>query len=167
MLKEEFNNLSVAKQVEYINNKLPSQTLTSICKELNIARSTISSKLKKSGYKLDLKQNKYILEFQEDKSKVEFNSNKTEYNSNEIEELLEMKDKIKILLNWFENEQVATKQNDFNIQLDKFEGEAVSRTFVLYPNVLDRYLKFCEAHREYRRQDILSKAITEFLDRYK
>lgn len=159
MLKEEFNELPIEKQVEYINSMLPFKTLTKACTEVEVPRSTITGRFKKNGYTLDLTQNKYILDLQEDKSK-------TEYNSNDIKELLEIKDKLKELVEWFDGEQAGTIQKDFNIQLDKFEGEAVNRTFVLYPNVLDRYVSFCEGHRAYRRQDIISKALTEFLDRY-
>lgn len=160
MLKEEFNILEIEKQVEYINSKLPLKTLTKACDELKIARSTITGRFKKSGYTLNLEQNKYILDSHENKTL-------SEDNSSDIEELIEMKDKLKILIKYFDDEQAGAIQNDFNIQLDNFEGEAVSRTFVLYPNVLQKYVKFCEAHRAYRRQDILSKALTEFMNKYK
>lgn len=159
MLKEEFNNLPIAEQVKHINARLPFKTLTKACNEVNIARSTITGRFKKNGYTLDLTQNKYIRDNYGNKIELE-------NNSSSLKELLEMKDKIKALIEWFDGEQAGTIQNEFNIQLDKFEGEAISRTFVLYPNVLKRYLKFCEDHRAYRRQDILSKALTEFMDRY-
>jgi hypothetical protein len=158
MLKDEFNRLVIEEQVEYLNSKLPLKTLTKVCDELKIARSTITGRFKKRGYTLDLTQNKYIL----DKTTKEIKVN----DDNDIKELLEMKDKLKLLIEWFDGEQAGTLQKDFNIDLDKFDGEAISRTFVVYPNVLDRYVKFCEAHRAYRRQDIISKAITEFLDKY-
>jgi hypothetical protein len=159
MLKEEFNKLEIEKQVEYLNSRLLVKTLTKACDEIKIARSTITGRFKKDGYTLDLTQNKYILDFQENKTL-------SEDNSSDIKELLEMKDKLKILIEWFDDEQAGAIQNDFNIKLDNFKGEPVSRTFVLYPNVLQNYIKFCVAHRAYRRQDILSKALTEFMDRY-
>jgi hypothetical protein len=147
MIKDEFNRLSLEKQVEYINSMLHLKTLTKACDELKIARSTINGRFKKGGYTLDLTQNKYIL----DKTTKEIKVN----DDNDIKELLEMKDKLKLLIEWFDGEQAGTLQKDFNIDLDKFEGEAINRTFVVYPNVLDRYVKFCESHRAYRRQDII------------
>jgi hypothetical protein len=174
MLKEEFNKLDIKKQVEYINSKLPLKTLTKACDELEIARSTITGRFKKRGYTLNIEQNKYML----DKSTGEYNYNdikqvinikeiiEKENKDNDIKELLEMKDKIKVLIKWFDEEQARTIQKDFNIQMDKFEGEPISRTFVLYPNVLERYVKFCESYRAYRRQDIFSKAIVDFLDEH-
>ena len=158
MLKDEFNELSLKKQVEYINSMLPLKTLTKACNELKTARSTITSRFKKGGYTLNITQNKYILEKSISKN--------TEKSENDIKEILEMKDKLKILIQWFDDEQTGTIQKDFNIELEKFEGEPISRTFVLYPNVLQRYVDFCESHRAYRRQDIFSKALVEFLDRY-
>lgn len=158
MLKDEFNRLVIEKQVEYLNSILPLKTLTKACDELKIARSTITGRFKKSGYTLNLEQNKYILEKSISKN--------TEKSENDIKELLEMKDKLKTLIQWFDDEQAGTIQKEFNIELEKFEGEPISRTFVLYPNVLERYVKFCESHRAYRRQDIFSKSLSEFLDRY-
>lgn len=127
-----------------------------------------SSRFKKGGYMLNITKNKYILKksTKEDADmKKVININEL-FENNDIKELLEMKDKIKALIEWFDSEQAGTIQKDFNIELDKFEGEVVNRTFVLYRNILDRYVKFCESHRAYRRQDIFSKALIEFLDRY-
>ena len=61
MDKEKFNKLEVLEQIEYINNKLQnSSTLTSICKELNIGRSTIRDRFKKFDYSYSKELNKYI-----------------------------------------------------------------------------------------------------------
>lgn len=38
MLKDEFNKMSLKKQVEYINSMLPIKTLTKACGELKTAR---------------------------------------------------------------------------------------------------------------------------------
>ena len=58
MNKEEFNKLEVMDQIEYINQKLKETSLTKICDEVGIARSTIRGRFKKLGY--ELVDNQYI-----------------------------------------------------------------------------------------------------------
>ena len=61
MNKDEFNSLEVMDQVEYINNLLENKkTLTSISKDLNIGRSTISDRFKKIGYRYNKQLNQYL-----------------------------------------------------------------------------------------------------------
>ena len=59
MMKEEFNKLEVKNQVEYINKKLESKTLTEVCKEIKISRSTVRDRFLKQGYIFDKNNNKY------------------------------------------------------------------------------------------------------------
>lgn len=169
MVKEDFNKLSLKEQVEYVNTQLPSKTLTKVCGDLNIARSTLASKFKKNGYQLNSNQDKYVFVLGDNENTIEHKPievKKKTKDEEDIKDLLAIKDKIKSLIEWHENEQKRSKRQQFDVELDKFNGEAVSRTFVLYENILDKYVKFCEAHRAYRRQDILSQALSEFLEKY-
>lgn len=170
MVKDEFNNLSIQDQVSYINSKLNLSTLRGICSDIGVARSTITSRFKSNGYALDLPQNKYILELQEKNNAVKDKSDviKKKYQEDQEENIQELIPKIKEMIEWYENQIVdaATISHELNIELDKFKGNAVNRTFVLYENVLTEYLKFCENHRAFKRQDILSQALTEFLEKY-
>lgn len=60
MTKEQFNNLELIEQIKYINNQLENKsTLTLICKELNIGRSTIRDRFKKLGYSYSKDLNRY------------------------------------------------------------------------------------------------------------
>lgn len=169
MLKEQFNSLSVTEQVDYINSQLSSKTLTKACSEIEVARSTIAGRFKKEGYTLDQTQNKYILNVKSDikPKEISIQYNSSYKRDNDVAELLEMKDKIKAIVKWFDNVQLHEKKvvGEFKIREFK-EDEAVSRTFVVYNKVLGRYLKFCENHKSYKRQDIFSQALSEFLDKY-
>ena len=61
MIKEEFNNLDIMNQVEYINKMLnEKKSLTNIASDLNIGRSTIRDRFKKVNYIYDKKLNQYI-----------------------------------------------------------------------------------------------------------
>ena len=63
LTKDEFNKLSNSDQIDYINNKLLSGlTLTKLCKDIGIARSTVGTRAHKLGYIFDKDLNQYVLE---------------------------------------------------------------------------------------------------------
>lgn len=63
MTKDEFNKLDINEQINYLNTQLKEGlTLTSLCKNIGIARSTVGGRVSKQGYIFDKKINQYILE---------------------------------------------------------------------------------------------------------
>ena len=60
MGKDDFNKLNLKDQIEFINKNLERKTLTEICKEIKISRSTIRERFLKQGYIFDKSKNKYI-----------------------------------------------------------------------------------------------------------
>lgn len=87
----------------------------------------------------------------------------------ELIELVEMKKQLKVMLEWFNNragemEAAATKEGLYIS--DKLQGELKNKSFLVYSTVLDKLNNFCEAHKEYKRQDIYSQALLEFIEKY-
>ena len=63
MNKEQFKNLDILAQIEYVNNILKEgKTLTAFSEEVEISRKTISKKFGKAGYKYSQSKKQYILE---------------------------------------------------------------------------------------------------------
>lgn len=63
MNKDDFNKLDINKQIDYLNTQLKKGiSLTVLCKNIGIARSTVGGRVKKQGYIFDKKINQYILE---------------------------------------------------------------------------------------------------------
>lgn len=63
MNKEQFKNLDILAQIEYVNNILKEgKTLTSFSEEVEISRKTISKNFGKVGYKYSQSKKQYILE---------------------------------------------------------------------------------------------------------
>ncbi len=60
MNKDKFNRLDVLEQINYINHKLDNSSLTSICKDIGISRSTIRDRFKKINYGYSKDLNKYV-----------------------------------------------------------------------------------------------------------
>ena len=63
MNKEQFKNLDILAQIEYVNNILKEgKTLTAFSEEVEISRKTISKNFGKVGYKYSQSKKQYILE---------------------------------------------------------------------------------------------------------
>ncbi|MGL5754730.1 MAG: hypothetical protein ACRCYC_05340 [Paraclostridium sp.] len=63
MTKDEFNKLDIIRQIDYLNTQLKKGTsLTILCKNIGIARSTVGGRVKKQGYVFDKEINQYTLE---------------------------------------------------------------------------------------------------------
>lgn len=61
MNREQFDKLEILDQIKYINNKLENnKSITSVCKELEIGRSTIRDRFKKINYGYSKDLNKYV-----------------------------------------------------------------------------------------------------------
>ena len=155
MVKEKFNELEVKEQIEYINQNLENKTLTKICEDIKVSRSTIRKRFLKQGYIFDKDQSKYINLEANKKSRE---GNKCKFNTNELEcKVKVLESKIKDIEDRLNN----NKSNQINIK--KFEGKTVSRCYRLYEDVQKEFSKFCKENSNYKIQDILSMALYEYM----
>ncbi|MFQ9314458.1 MAG: hypothetical protein ACLR2R_14435 [Clostridium perfringens] len=71
MNKDEFNNLEIMEQINYLNKHLKAgQSLTNICNSIGIARSTVGGRMTKQGYTLDKNLNQYIINNKENNGRA-------------------------------------------------------------------------------------------------
>jgi len=62
LTKDEFNKLGIDKQIEYLNTNLSEGiSLTTLCKNIGIARSTVAGRAIKQGYTFNKEINQYVL----------------------------------------------------------------------------------------------------------
>ena len=62
LTKDEFNKLGIDKQIEYLNTNLSEGiSLTTLCKNIGIARSTVGGRAIKQGYTFNKEINQYVL----------------------------------------------------------------------------------------------------------
>ena len=60
MTKDQFNSLDILEQVEYINSQLENnKSITSVCKDIGVGRSTIRDRFKKAGFLHSKESNGY------------------------------------------------------------------------------------------------------------
>lgn len=183
MRRIDFDKLEKIDQMEYINKELTkNNTLTSICKNIPICRSTISDRFKKIGYEYNKITNQYesIVEIVEAESVenveiepiIQQSSNKVVAADNEIlaniiNNYEDNLSKLNEMYRWYElqinNNVVDTKK----LIIEDFEGEIVVRSYKLYESIQKDFTEFCKRNNKYKVQDILSQALKEFLDKYK
>ena len=154
MNKTEFNNLDVLEQIEYINkNLLEGNTLTNVCKNIGIGRSTIRDRFKKVSYEYNKNINQYesIVEIIEAETVAPAGANEP------------IKENIKPVIQQSSNKVVRTEK----FKVDDFEGDIVVRSYKLYEPIQREFLEFCKKNNKYKVQDILSQFIKEGLEKYR
>ena len=176
---------------KYINkNLLEGNTLTNVCKNIGIGRSTIRDRFKKVSYEYNKNINQYesIVEIIEAetvapaganepikeniKPVIQQSSNKVVRTDNEILTSLinnydDMNNKLNEMYNWYKLQSSNKVVQTEKFKVDDFEGDIVVRSYKLYEPIQREFLEFCKKNNKYKVQDILSQFIKEGLEKYK
>ena len=181
MTKEEFNSLEILDQVEYINRELQNNnSITSVCKELDIGRSTIRDRFKKHKYMYIKGLNKYVCNVEYEGKK---NTNNNKYNTDVIQKscitdimiksdeevkanLLDIVNNYEILKEIIELHKCRTSVIKEQITIDLEEAESKLTTLRVNANVLKKFNNFCTKNKQYKKVDLLSQALKEFIEKY-
>lgn len=194
MIRRDFDKLEVVKQVEYINKKLiEGYTLTNLCKDIGIGRSTIRDRFKKISYEYNKETNQYesiveivdadprilarsskiinddinegILSMQKSSNKVV--GTDSEILTNMISSYDENLSKLNEMYNWYKLQSSNKVVETEKLKIEDFKGDLVVRSYKLYEPIQKEFTDFCKANNKYKVQDILCQAIKEFLEKYK
>ena len=117
MNKEQFKNLDILAQIEYVNNILKEgKTLTAFSEEVEISRKTISKNFSKAGYKYSQSKKQYILENTDVKAgeQKKYYSNITESN---IKSTPKKESSIPVINNITTNLEISNHQKNSLIYL--------------------------------------------------
>ncbi|MDB0439344.1 hypothetical protein C4R89_07280 [Clostridioides difficile] len=181
MNRKEFDNKSVKEQLDYINKKLlEGVTLTNICKNIGIGRTTIRDRFKKNGYEYNSNKKLYtsIVEIIELKSsdKVISHESSNKVVETDIVDFKDLKDvlynfnemniKLNEVYNWYESQSSNKVVETNKLEIEDFKGNIVTRSYKVYEDVQKEFVAFCEANKKYRVQDIISQALKDFIDKY-
>ncbi|SHH55534.1 hypothetical protein [Tepidibacter thalassicus] len=195
MDRKEFDNLDTLEQVEYFNKKLKENlSISKICKNIGIARTTVTDRFKRAGFKFDKNKKCYKsitneLPQKSDKSntfvtpseRTENNGNiiSQENNLNQIVDIINLKNDILELVSLkqeIKNTIEAVKKYEFKnnvidipelkIDFSKMTGQIKNRSFKVYEDILKKFLKFAKENKKFKQQDLLSQAMLEFIERY-
>lgn len=190
MNKDEFNELDILKQIEYINLKLENNnTLTYICKNIGISRSTIRDRFKKANYSYSKDLNKYIHECIMDVSQnnkytmndiqkennvsntnvVQFDIVREVMNKSDKEikdNLLDMVANYDILKEIIELHKCNTSVVKQQIIINLEESESKLTTLRINSKELELFNKFCDNNKQFKKIDLISQALKEFREKY-
>lgn len=188
MNKDEFNRLEVIEQIEYINKLLKdNMTLTSISKDLGIGRSTIRDRFKKLEYTYSKDLNQYILNVNIDCNTDVIQANKKVLKSINAKDLKKYDDSntdVKLLDDAMKSKLVNVMgeydvlmemielykcnsnilQNKITIDLPNVESELTS--FRVNKEILKDFNEFVKEQKEYRKIDLVSMALKEYMENH-
>lgn len=180
MKKEKFNSLNFEDKISYINAQLmEGQTVSKIREEIGVGEKSLQKEIKLNGYKYDNKLKQYIIN-------TESNTNMNDIvvlakNNSQIlkesqrraisflEENFEILELLveKFKANTTSNTTSNTNKNQIIIDLiDDKHLNPKAKAFRVNMFVYKEWQEFCEKQR-YSKQDLLSMAMKEYMDKYK
>ncbi len=176
MNRKEFDNLEVINQIKYINERLNNNdTLTNICKEIGIGRTTVRDRFKGLSYEYNKETKKYESFIEVIETTNELKSSKKvvgaiEDNNAVLEHILinysNMNNKLNEMYDWYKLQSSEKVVEGKKLIIDDFEGKVVTRSYKLYEPIQKEFAEFCKRNK-FKVQDLLSQALTEFLNKYK
>lgn len=186
MKRDKFDTLEVIEQIKYINKRLlEGFTLTNLCKDIGIGRSTIRDRFKRVGYEYNKSNNQYesIIEIVDlDSMKLESSKKVVETEKRDSSNLVigtndkvlthminnydDNLKKLNEMYEWYKLESSKKVVATESLKIDDFKGDIVVRSYKLYETIQKDFTDFCKANNKYKVQDILSQAIKEFLEKY-
>lgn len=191
MNKDEFNALEVLEQIDYINKQLKNNSsITGVCKDLGIGRTTIRDRFKKLNYTYDKEVNAYILKENNDCNTDVINTDngcRTPIGSAEITEvhkeeglfdiieksdaeiknnLLELAKNYELLKEIIDIHASNKKVIKQQIVIDIEEADSKLVTTRINKKILDEFNQFCDNNKQFRKVDLLSQAIKNFIDQH-
>lgn len=181
MIKEEFNNLDIMDQVEYINKMLnEKRSLTNIASNLSIGRSTIRDRFKKVNYIYDKKLNQYIKceKLVCDTEVIQSNTNVLEsinreelkkYNVSNTDvnkKILNITNEYEILMEMIELYKCNSNVLQNKIIIDLPEADSELTSFRINKEILKQFNDFVKKQKEFRKIDLVSMALKEYMENH-
>ncbi|NEZ47842.1 hypothetical protein FDF74_11685 [Clostridium niameyense] len=190
--KHDFNNLDIQDQVSYINNLLQQgNTITATCKLIGIARSTIGGRFTKAGYSYNEGLHKYcksninakikpkeivLDEHYKSNANASIENNEValqkQYNNNNAKVLQQLEGIMPTLvemLEWYKTQKniVEIKPIELNLDYKELSGAISTHSFKCYEEVFKEFNRVCSKYKGYKKQDLVSLALLDFINKYK
>lgn len=189
MNNKEFLELSIDKQIEYLNTKLAEgQTVIRIREDIGIGEKKLQKVVKEHGYKYSQKERRYIKDSIIHKViheviQNEANENNEVIQSSTIIEVMQedkpiiQNDNMKYLNDNFEvfkamierfklgQEQQSTSNIIINLQ-DDSHIKRPPRPVRVNAFVEDQWKQFCEDNKRFTKKELLSMALKTYMEKY-
>lgn len=177
--RAEFDKLTFIEQKDFLNILLEQgKSLTKISSEIDISRKTFRDRMSKINYKYDKNTNQFILESNLQKADApidkKINNELVEIFTNDdlknnLINLAMIYDKIKNVVDYFDDKSVQKYDNVIEANLRERllnEKDKNTRTTIrVNEDILKDFDMYCNDNKEYLKQDLISAALYEFLDK--
>lgn len=196
MNREEFDKLDVLDQIEYINKQLENNnSVTSVCKQIKIGRSTIRDRFKKLSYSYSKDLNRYVYNdsvtdvvqkatVENNKSVSDVTHRENNVSNTEVARVdkvtdiinksdVEIKETIIDIVNNYDvlKEIIELHKSNMTIVkqqivIDVEDAESKLATLRVNSKELELFNSFCDANKQYKKIDLISQALKEFREKY-
>lgn len=166
MNKEQFNQLEVLEQIQYINEMIQQKSLTKLCEEIGVNRSTITKRFKSKGFIYDKSVNLYQLNDSLEPLKSNVRASEGETDTNTLLNMIRALENRVQKLEQQSNQTTTTQQQNNNKKEIRFykSNDLVVRAFKIDSAIQQRFKAYCEDNSQYKVSDIISTAIENFLN---
>ena len=173
MERKEFDSLLIHEQVKYLNDEIKKGiSVSKVCKEIGIAKSTVLTRLKKHDYVAN-KEGVYILSKDYKANEVASNRSKSKSKVKKASEPSELD----LLIKRVESIEKQIKQLKIDSEAVKthkaqefipteFNSDIKQITARLNVEVYDKLNKMYKEHKLVSKQVILNSLLNEILDKY-
>ena len=169
MTKEIFLELKIEDQIEYLNEELEKgKTVARIRREIGIGEKKLQKMIKCNNYKYNQKTKKY-----ESSSVVIAAPKKSDTIGNEktdnrvlLKLISEINTKVVEMYDWYTDQINVIEPVELKIE-NREDNSTTTKSYKIYSDTERKFQEFCKCHKQYKVQDLISKAIDEFIDKYK
>lgn len=166
----DFLKLDIEEQVEMINDMLKNGLdMETIRNEINISKKKLQKIMKDNNYKYSQKNKGYVKHYDCSVDVIEqeiMEEKKLTIEEVDLKKELEnLNTKVVELYRWYL--ECMDKTHTKELIIKNYDDTTVVKSYKIYSNVEKEFQSFCKRHKQYKVQDILSKCIEEFLEKYK
>lgn len=176
MNKEEFKKFSFIEKINYFNSKLEEGlTVTKIREGIGIGEKSWQKEVKRNGYKYDNKAKIYLkIEGTTENTTIATTNNKFELLAEDPGEvsnyLIDNFSILKDIIEKYKSTTTSTTQSTTNkIVINLVDDKHLSpkpKSIRINEFVYQDWQKFCEANKMYSKQELISMALKEYIEKY-
>ena len=179
MIKQ-FDNLTIEDQVDFINNELQKDkkiSVTKLCKNFGINKSTLISRFTQSGYKYNNEIRAYIekktIDTKVIQDAISYKDIESVDNINKIDtdikELIENKEAILSMLKEYQNNinNISKLDKEMIIDVGLVGGKTVNHNFKIYESTKKEIQELQSQYPHFRLTDLVSTALHMYYLKYK
>ena len=172
--RKEKSNVTEKKLEEKLQEITNGKTETEVEKDDNVEKLQENTKvISDSEYKEEIttknEENSSVIEKNTEEKTQEITKNNTDIILSELLSQDDVKDKFVYFLSNIDEFLGIKKQLEKNLVIPPslLKNEAIGVTVRLWKSTIEEFNKFCDEHKNYTKLQLMSYALTEFLEKYK